>query len=121
MIDVNKAIGTAVKTGKVLFGAGSALKSAKVGRARLIILASNCPINVREDVEYFGGLSEIPVVIYNGTGIDLGAACGKPFMVSALTVREPGDSDILGLIEAGKKSEEESESEMSEAAGKTDE
>jgi len=32
--------------------------------------------------------------------IDLGAVCGKPFMVSALAIREPGDSDILKLAEA---------------------
>ena len=118
MIDVNKAIGTVVKTGKVLFGAGSALKSVKAGRARLILLASNCPQDVRGDIEHFGGLSEVPVVIYNGSSIDLGAACGKPFMVSALTVREPGDSDILRLVEAGEKSEEESE--LPEAAEETD-
>jgi len=121
MIDVNKAIGTAVKTGKVLFGAGNALKSAKVGRARLIILASNCSVDVREDIEYFSGLSEVPVVIYNGSSIDLGAACGKPFMVSALTVREPGDSDILRLIRARERREEEGELELPEAAEETDE
>jgi len=120
MIDVNKAIGAAVKTGKVLFGAGNALKSAKAGRARLIILASNCPVEVREDIEYFGGLSEVPLVIYNGSSLDLGAACGKPFMVSVLTVREPGDSDVLRLIKARKKTREESESETSEAVEETD-
>jgi len=120
MIDVNKAIGSAVKTGKVLFGAGSALKSAKGGRAKLIVLASNCPVGVREDIERFCGLSGVPVVIYNGSGIDLGAACRKPFVVSALTVREPGDSDILRLVEVGREAGEESESEVSEAAEGTD-
>jgi len=117
MIDVDKAIGAAVKTGKVLFGAGSAIKNVKVGRAKLIVLASNCPVNVREDIERFVGLSDIPVVIYNGSSIDLGAACGKPFVVSVLTIREPGDSDILKLIEARREVEE---SEVSEAAEGTD-
>jgi len=120
MIDVNKAVATAVKTGKVLFGSGNALRSAKVGRAKLILLAANCPKEFREDIEHFCGLSEVPLVIYNGSSIDLGAACGKPFMVSALTVREPGDSDILKLIKERKKAEEESEFEISEAAEETD-
>jgi len=117
MIDVNKAVGSAVKTGKVLLGAGGALKSVKAGRARLIVLASNCPVDVREDIERFGGLSGVPVFIYNGSSIDLGAACGKPFAVSVLTVREPGDSDILRLVEAGREVEE---SEVSEAAEESD-
>ncbi len=100
MVDVNKAIMTIVKTGKVLFGANNALKTAKVGKAKLIIVAANCSQGVRGDIEYYCGLSKIPIIIYNGTNIDLGVVCGKPFKVSALTVRDPGDSDILKLMEA---------------------
>ncbi len=102
MIDVNKAIATTVKTGKVLFGANNAVKSVRTGRTKLILLAANCPKQVRREIEYYSKLSSIPVVIYNGTSIDLGAACGKPFMVSALTVRDPGDSDILKLSKTKK-------------------
>jgi large subunit ribosomal protein L30e len=99
MIDVNKAIATTVKTGKVLFGANKAVESVKLGRAKLIVLASNCPRNIVEDIMNYSRFSKVPVVIYKGTSIDLGAVCGKPFTVSALTVREPGDSDILKLSE----------------------
>jgi len=116
MIDVDKAIATTVKTGKVLFGANKAVESVKLGRAKLIVLASNCPREVVEDVMSYSRFSNVPVVIYKGTSIDLGAVCGKPFMVSALTVREPGDSDILKLSE--ESGEEEIEAE--EAAEETD-
>jgi large subunit ribosomal protein L30e len=102
MTDINKAIATAVKTGKVLFGSNNAMRSVRTKRAKLILLAENCPNRAREDIEYYSKLSAIPVVIYNGTSIDLGAACGKPFMVSTLTVREPGDSDILKLTRTKK-------------------
>ena len=30
-----------------------------------------------------------------GTGMELGAVCGKPFIISVLTVIEEGNSDIL--------------------------
>ena len=100
MIDVNKAIATTVKTGKILFGTNNAKKNAKMRRAKLIIFASDCPQKIREDIEYSCKLSNVPVTIYKGTAIDLGAVCGKPFRVSALTIREPGDSDILKLVEA---------------------
>jgi large subunit ribosomal protein L30e len=102
VIDVNKAIATTVKTGKVLFGANNAIKSAKTGKAKLILLAANCPRRIREDIEYYSKLSAVSVIIYNGTSIDLGAVCGKPFMVSALTIKDPGDSDILKLRKARK-------------------
>jgi len=103
MIDVDKAIATTVKTGKVQFGANKAVESVKLGRAKLIVLASNCPRNMVEDIMNYSRFSNVPVVIYKGTSIDLGAVCGKPFVVSALTVREPGDSDILKLGEEARK------------------
>ena len=99
MIDVNRAIATAAKTGKIQFGANSALKSAKMKKSKLVIVASNCPQGIREDIEYYCRLSKIPVSIYKGNSLDLGAVCGKLFGVSALSVREPGDSDILKITE----------------------
>jgi large subunit ribosomal protein L30e len=100
MIDISKAIATAVRTGKVLFGVNNATKSAKTGKAKLFILAANCPTNIREDIEYYCNFSGLPVISHSGTSIDLGAACGKPFTVSVITIKEPGDSDILKLAEA---------------------
>ena len=99
MIDVNKGIATTAKTGKIQIGVSSALKNIKTKKARLIIVASNCPQSIREDIEYYCKLSEIPVSIYNGSSLDLGAVCGKPFEVSVLTIREPGDSSILKITE----------------------
>jgi len=114
MIDVDKAIASAVKTGKVFFGANYAIKSAKLGRTKLIIVASNCPENVMDDIKYYSGFSGVPVVIYKGSSIDLGVMCGKPFMVSALTIREAGGSDILKLTEEAMETAEESELETAE-------
>jgi large subunit ribosomal protein L30e len=102
MVDINKAIGTAVKTGKVQFGANNAIKNAKLGKAQLIVVAANCPKRVRSDIEYYCKLSNVPLFVYNGNSLDLGLVCGKPFMVSALTIREPGDSDILKIIKQEK-------------------
>jgi large subunit ribosomal protein L30e len=100
MIDIKKAIATTVKTGKIQFGTSSALKNAKVKKAKLIIVASNCPPQFRKSIEYYCSISDIPVSIYNGSSLDLGAVCGKPFEVSALSIKEPGDSNILKIMEA---------------------
>jgi large subunit ribosomal protein L30e len=51
------------------------------------------------DIENYCQLAEIPVSVYKGSSLDLGAVCGKPFEVSALTVKEPGDSNILKITE----------------------
>ena len=105
MIDIDKAIASAVKTGKVSFGAASAVQNAQTGKAKLIVVAVNCPQDTRGDIEYYSKLSNVPLITYKGTSLDLAAVCGKPFSVSALSIREPGDSEILKLTETAEPEE----------------
>lgn len=100
MIDLEKAIIIAARTGNNSFGAKNAIKNAKVGKAKLIVITENCPKNLFEDIVYYCKLSGIPFVIYRGTNLALGKICGKPFMVSALSIRYLGNSDILKVAEA---------------------
>ena len=99
MIDVNKAISIAVKTGKTKLGSKRTIDAARTGKAKLIIIASNCPSPVRRGIEYYASLSSIPIYIYNNSNIDLGIACRKPFTVTAMAIKEPGDSEVLKLAE----------------------
>jgi large subunit ribosomal protein L30e len=99
MINIDKAIASAVKTGKVTFGANAAVLNAKTGKAKMIILASNCPKEIKDEIEYYGKLSKIPVLAYKGASMDLANVCGKMFIISALSIREPGDSEILKAVE----------------------
>jgi large subunit ribosomal protein L30e len=105
MIDVNKAIAAAVKTGKVSFGTNAAVQSAKTGKAKMIVLAANCPKDIKEDIEYYSKLSKVPVIAYKGAAMDLAEVCNKPFIISALTIRETGDSEILKITEQAETGE----------------
>lgn len=98
-IDVNKHLEIAVKTGKVSFGVREAIDAARFAKAKLLILAANCPETHKQDIVHYAKQSAVPIFTYSGSSIDLGAACLKPFMVAALTIREPGDSEILKLAE----------------------
>ena len=102
MIDLSKAIATAVKTGKVSFGANSAILAAKNGKAKMIVIASNCPKPIKEQIEYYGAISKIPIISYRGTTMDMAAVCNKLFVISALTIREAGDSEILRITRTSK-------------------
>ena len=53
MVDINREIERAVKTGKVFFGCNSAVKSALEGKVKLIILAENCPEKMRRKIERY--------------------------------------------------------------------
>jgi len=98
-VDINKQIQIAVKTGRVSFGVKEATDAVRFARAKLVILAANCPPVYMETIMQYAKQSAIPVYNYSGNSVDLGAACTKPFIVAALTVHEPGDSEILKLAE----------------------
>jgi large subunit ribosomal protein L30e len=93
-MDINKALRTAISTGKVYFGIEETKKALKKGEAKLVILSSNCPSKFFEDIN---SSKKITTYNFNGTNIELGSACGKPFPISILTVVKPGKSNIMQL------------------------
>ena len=98
-VDVNKQIQIAVKTGQVALGVREAIDAARFAKAKLLIVASNCPAQYKTDILEYAKQSSVPVFNFPGSSVDLGSACLKPFVVSVLTIKEPGDSEILKLAE----------------------
>ena len=94
-MDVDRGIRVAVDTGDVTLGSEKSIQSLKLGKGQLVVVAQNAPKDIIEDVEYYANLSEIPFIVYDGTSVDLGSVCGKPFTVATLIVNDPGDSTIL--------------------------
>jgi large subunit ribosomal protein L30e len=90
MIDMNRALKTASTTGDVRFGLAETKKSIKKGEAKMVVVSKNCP-----GTSALQSGSSVKVVIYEGTNVELGNACGKPFPISALAVVSPGESNIL--------------------------
>ncbi|WP_423792133.1 50S ribosomal protein L30e [Methanocaldococcus indicus] len=97
-MDINKAIRTAVDTGKVILGTKNTIKHIKLGEGKLVILADKIPKEIEEDVTYYAKLSNIPVYKHKITSLELGAVCGKPFPVAALVVIDEGLSNIMDIL-----------------------
>ena len=93
MINVDRALRSSVRTGKVLLGSNRTVEAGLNGQAKLIVYSADCPVDVRMQLEAV----DVPVYGYQGMGKDLGSACGKPFSVAALAIIEPGDSEIMAL------------------------
>jgi large subunit ribosomal protein L30e len=89
------AVRQCVDSGKVEFGANTGVKRALMGKAKLVLLASNCPEEVRDDVLRFCKLSGVPSAIFEGTSMELGTVAGRPHSVSVLTVYDVGNSNIM--------------------------
>ena len=91
-MDFNTSLRRAIKTGKVILGQNETKECIESGKAQLVVVAANCPAEFKE---YLGSKSGVISQIFDGSSVQLGRACGKPFMISALAVIEAGDSDIL--------------------------
>ncbi|KAF5090136.1 50S ribosomal protein L30e [Methanoculleus horonobensis] len=92
-MDFNASLRKAVKTGTVFLGRNKTRESIEEGKAKLIVVARNSP----ESVKTLVNETDIPVYVYEGSSVQLGKACGMPYVVSALAVIEPGESDILNV------------------------
>lgn len=94
-MDMNRALRQVVQTGEVHFGVRQAKRALKDRTAQLLIVPENIPPDTLDELR---SVSKVPMVRFSGTNFELGTVCGKPFSVSALTVIETGDSDIMDSV-----------------------
>ena len=94
-MDMNRALRQVVQTGEVHFGVRQAKRALKDRTAQLLIVPENIPPDTLTELR---DVSKVPMVRFSGTNFELGTVCGKPFSVSALTVIEAGDSDIMDSV-----------------------
>merc|ERR1739838_1001480 len=99
--NINTRLRLVMKSGKYNLGYRETLKTLRQGKAKLIILASNCPALRKSEIEYYAMLAKTGVRHYNGNNIELGTACGKYFRVCVLSITDPGDSDTIRSMPAG--------------------
>lgn len=98
-----KALQTASRTGQVVYGAKEVTKLVMHGKAKLVVMALNTPPSVKKDILHYAKLSKIPVIVFEGTNIELGNIIGRPHSVSALAIIDPGQSRILDMLATGEQ------------------
>ncbi|MFX0122315.1 MAG: 50S ribosomal protein L30e [Candidatus Hodarchaeota archaeon] len=96
--ELEKAISMAISTGKVKIGYDATIKSVLSGKVKATLISNNIPLDSKKILLRNCELSQIPVIEYEKTGFDLGAACGRPHIVSTLAIIDPGNSKILDYI-----------------------
>jgi len=92
---MNSRLKLVMKSGKAILGYKASVKSLRRQKAKMILIASNCPQLRKSEVEYMAMLAKCVVHHYSGDNTALGTACGKLFNCSVLAITDPGDSDIL--------------------------
>ena len=94
---INTRLALVLKSGKYAFGYKQTLKTLRLGKAKLVIIANNTPPLRKSEIEYYAMLAKAGVHHYSGNNIELGTACGKYFRVCSLSITDPGDSDIIKI------------------------
>ena len=84
-----------MKSGKALLGTKASIKALRKSKAKMILIASNCPQLRKSEVEYLAMLAKVTVHHYTGDNTALGTACGKFYNCSVMAILDQGDSDIL--------------------------
>jgi len=80
-------IQAAVKSKNAIIGYRESVKSLKTGEARMVIIASNIPESMSEDMKRNAKAAGISLEVFDGSSRDLGTACGKPFPVAAMVIK----------------------------------
>merc|ERR1712066_22777 len=100
--NINQKLQLVFKSGKAVLGVRQTLKQIRTAKAKMVILSKNCPALRKSEIEYYCMLSKTHLHHYDGNNTELGTACGKYFRVGVLAITNPGDSDILRMIEAAQ-------------------
>lgn len=77
---------TAIESGELVIGSRAVTKVLKLKKPHVVVLASNCPENIRKDINYYSKIGNSKVDDFVGTAKQLGTFCGKSFSISALAV-----------------------------------
>ena len=99
MVDIGRELQVAINTGRVVIGFEETKKAVLAGTPKMVILAANVPKWARDDIEYYAKLAGIPIFVFPGSSIELGAAAKRPHRIMAVAVIDPGQSEILKLVE----------------------
>ena len=94
-MDLARQLKNAISSGNLLFGQRQTMSACNSSDARMVIIAANCPADYIEDLR--SRHPDVPMHQITLVNRELGAACGKPFAVSVLSVIDAGDSDLLTL------------------------
>ena len=93
-MDLAHALKVALETGTVRLGLSETLDAAQSKKAKLLIVARTCPDPTLAKERTIG---KVPIYHYEGTAVELGQACGRPFPISAMAILDAGSSAILTL------------------------
>ncbi len=89
---IEKTLKAIMKIGKYTVGLKESTKSLK--NAKLLVYSDSLDNEIIAKIKKSCKSSSIPAISFSGSSVALGRLCGKPFRVTAMSVRSAGDIDL---------------------------
>jgi ribosomal protein L30E len=81
------AIKKALKNKTLIIGYKSTIRMVKKKKVSLVVVASNTPEKVRDEIKNLTNINKIEYVESKKDNLELGATCRKPFGVMVLSIK----------------------------------
>ncbi len=95
MADLNNDVRLAVDTGKVSLGYRDVVRAVNTNSAKAVVIARKGRKDLIDDISHACKIAGIRLIMFDGSSMDLGTVCGKPYSINGLAVVESGNSNIL--------------------------
>lgn len=96
---ITKEINLVKETGNIVYGTQSTIRELQKGTPQIVLVARYGKRSTIKRLKYFCKISNVPSFMFPGDVRELGEACERPHVISALSILDPGASDILKLEE----------------------
>ena len=87
MVDLLNEVRAAIKEKDVVIGTDETMKLLRKGKVKKVYLASNVGNSVRQDIQHYGAIGQVPILDLDITNEQLGTLCKKPFSISVISIR----------------------------------
>ena len=75
-----------IKAKKLVIGTDKTIKNLKLGKVEKVLISSNCPESVINDLERYAQLSKFEIIKLDYPNDELGVICKKLFSISVLSI-----------------------------------
>lgn len=94
-MNIKKELEVIRRTGKVVLGYRQSYLSVLNRKAKIILIANNCPKELEQKLEIASRITGIPMIKMDINSDEVGYLLGKPFRVAVVSVIDPGSSSIV--------------------------
>jgi large subunit ribosomal protein L30e len=96
MKNLEKTIKEGISTKKCKIGTKQVMRSIK--GSKIIILSNSLMARNKSKILEEAKSSQVPTLLYDGSSVQLGRLCNKPFRISALCLKVGKDNEIQELL-----------------------